>query len=126
MVKPPCPGVPPFPPHSSSQFRSLSDSSHHVSTHRYSSPRAEEAEEEGEGAREEEGGVEVADGWAGAKGVEKWKVKTERSLHYMLFAARGTTAAAGSLLSQRAHGCLATAPGKGGRCQVRPTLWQPL
>lgn len=78
VVKPPCPGVPPFPPHSSSQFRSLSDSSHHVSTHRYSSPRAEEAEEEGEGAREEEGGVEVADGWAGAKGVEKWKVKTVR------------------------------------------------
>lgn len=78
VVKPPCSVVPPFPPHSSSQFRSLSDSSHHVSTHGYSSPRAEEAEEEGEGAREEEGGVEVADGWAGAKGVEKWKVKTVR------------------------------------------------
>lgn len=67
MVKPPCPGVPPLPPHSSSQFQSLSDSSHHVSTHRYSSPRAEEAEEEGEGEREEEGGAKVAEGVGGGK-----------------------------------------------------------
>lgn len=76
VVEPPCPGVPPLPPHSSSQFRSLSDSSHHVSTHRYSSPGAEEAEEEGEREREEEGGAEVAEKWAGAKEVERGEGET--------------------------------------------------
>lgn len=117
VVKPPCPGVPPLPPHSSSQFRSLSDSSHHVSTHRYSSSRAEEAEEEGEGKREEEGGVEVAEKWAGAKGVERGEGKNcERYVHHWLFAARGSTAATRPLLSLTTDGCLATAPGRRGRC----------
>lgn len=43
----------------------------------------------------------MADGWAGAKGVERWEGKNcERGVHYWLFAARGTTAAAGPLLPQ--------------------------
>lgn len=117
MVKPPCRGVPPLPPHSSSQFRSLSDSSHHVSTHRYSSPRAEEAEEEGEGEREEEGGAEVAEGWAGAKGVGRGEGKNcERDLQRSLFTARGTNASSSPQLSNTADSYLATAPGRKGRC----------